>query len=118
MDFKSKVAECHQRLGQIHEINGNLDLAIEERKKFLEITKDDSSAEGMRAQVEAYKQLADTYSKDKKIGPAIDNLREMLNIAVESSDNNAKSEAALKLGLLFYKPGQRNNAKQSAEYLS
>ena len=111
MDFKRKIAECHQSLGQIHEINGNLDLAIEARKKFLEITKDDNSAEGLRQQVEAYKQLADTFSKDKKIGPAIDNLREMLNIAVESSDNNAKSEAALKLGLLFYKPGPRYNQK-------
>ena len=59
--------------------------------------------------MEAYKQLADTYSKDDNIGPAIDNLREMLNIAVETSDNNAKSEAALKLGLLFYKPGQKYN---------
>ena len=55
MDFKRKVAECHQSLGQIHEINGNLDMAIEARKKFLEITKDDNSPEGLRQQVEAYK---------------------------------------------------------------
>ena len=41
----------------------------------------------------------------------------MLNIAVESSDNNAKSEAALKLGLLHYKPGPKNSIKQAAEYL-
>ena len=38
--FTAKVAECHQRLGQIHEINGNLEEAIKERKQFLEITKD------------------------------------------------------------------------------
>ena len=102
--FNDKVAECHQSLGLIHEMKGNLDQAIEERKKFLEITKDNND---LPAQVQAYKQLAETYSKDKKIVPAIDNLRDMLSIAVETSDNNAKSEAALKLGLLFYKPGPR-----------
>ena len=53
----------------------------------------------------------------KKIGPAIDNLRDMLSIAVDQSDNAAKSEAALKLGLLFYKPGPRSNQKQSADFL-
>ena len=41
--FKSKQAECHQRLGQIYEINGDLDAAIEARKSFLKITKEDSS---------------------------------------------------------------------------
>lgn len=108
MNFTAQVAECHQSLGLIHEMKGNLDQAIEERKKFLEITKDINDP---KAQVEAYKQLAETYSKDKKTGQAIDNLREMLNIAVETSDNVAKSEAALKLGLLFYKDDDKKSQK-------
>jgi len=35
----------------------------------------------------------------------------MLNIAVETSDNTAKSEAALKLGLLFYKDDDKKSQK-------
>ena len=41
----------------------------------------------------------------------------MLTISLDTSDNNAKSEAALKLGLLFNKDGPKKNPKQSVDYL-
>ena len=42
----------------------------------------------------------------------------MLNIALEESDKAAQAEAALKLGLLYNKEGERKNIKKSAEFLN
>ena len=43
---------------------------------------------------------------------------EVLNIALEESDKQAQAEAALKLGLLYNKEGERKNIKKSAEFLN
>ena len=42
----------------------------------------------------------------------------MLNIAMESSDIQAQADAALKLGLLYNKEGEKKSIKKSAEFLS
>lgn len=70
-DLKKKIAECYQQLGLIHEMKGNLVMAIEEREKFLDITKEQNDAV---AQSEAHKLLAETYSKDNNISKAIQHL--------------------------------------------
>ena len=113
--MKKKIAECYQQLGLIHEMKGNLVMAIEEREKFLDITKEQNDAV---AQSEAHKLLAETYSKDNNISKAIQHLNQVVSIVMEkTNDNNATSEATLKLGLLFDKEGPKRNPKKSVEYL-
>lgn len=108
-------AECYQQIGMIYETQGELDKSIEYRMRFLQLCKEtkDKKKEG-----QAHKQLAETYSKANDIGAAINHLTSVLDLALEEPiDTMAQAEAALKLGLLFYKDGEKKNIKRSAEYL-
>ena len=100
----------------IYETQGELDKAIEFRESFLDLCKETNNIE---KQIEANKLLAETYSKADDTQKAIKHLLEVLSLAgkAEPQMDEPQAEAALKLGLLHYKPGPKHNIRQSAEYL-
>lgn len=108
-------AECYQQIGMIYETQGELDRSVEYREKFLDLCKQTGNEE---KQIEAHKLLAETYSKSDDTSKAIKHLVEVLDLCRNSSMDEASADAALKLGLLYYKPGQKYNIKSAAEYLS
>ena len=99
----------------IYETQGELDRSVEYREKFLDLCKQTGNEE---KQIEAHKLLAETYSKSDDTSKAIKHLVEVLDLCRNSSMDEASADAALKLGLLYYKPGQKYNIKSAAEYLS
>ena len=100
----------------IYETQGELDRAVEHREQFLELCKETNNVE---KQIEAHKLLAETYSKADDTQKAIKHLLDVLSLASSSEPHmdEPQAEAALKLGLLHYKPGPKHNIRQSAEYL-
>ena len=102
-------AECYQQIGMIYETQGELDRAIEHRQQFLELSKGENNRE---KQIEAHKLLAETFSKADETSKAIKHLMEVLNLCNEEPQlDEPQAEAALKLGLLHYKPGAKHNIK-------
>lgn len=99
----------------IYETQGELERAVEHREKFLELCKE---TDNKAKQIEAHKLLAETYSKNDDTGKAIKHLVEVLELCRDASLDEASADAALKLGLLYYKPGPKYSIKLAAEYLS
>ena len=93
----------------IYETQGQLDRAVEYREQFLELCKETDNRE---KQIEAHKLLAETYSKADDTSKAIKHLMDVLNLCnKEPQMDEPQAEAALKLGLLHYKPGPKNSIK-------
>ena len=73
-------AECYQRIGLIHEKQGDLDKSIIILNKFLKLAEDTGKKDKMG---EAHKKLAETNSKIGNANQALKHLESLLNIAIE-----------------------------------
>ena len=79
-------AECYQKIGAIQERLGDLEKAIEFLNRFLELCEE---AQDKTKAGEAHKQLAEAYSKNNNVHPAIKHLEDLLNIANEEKNKPA-----------------------------
>ncbi len=112
---KDIEAECEEQIGMIYENQGELDRAIEQRKKFLELCTESGNKE---KQIEAHQKLAETFSKADDTQNAIKHLTNVLTLCNEDQQKDEpQAEATLKLGLLYYKEGPKHSIKNAAEYL-
>ena len=99
----------------IYETQGDLDKAVEYREQFLDLCKETNNKE---KQIEAHKLLAETFSRADETSKAIKHLNDVLSLCNEDSkQEGAQADAALKLGLLYYKPGPKHSIKSAAEFL-